>query len=89
MVVGGFLLHALMTYHVVRAVDGIHIVAKRPPRLSEAFVDARAFQLSDWAARPQLASALVRAGKQHLLGETAASSLRNNFEQLMQNVPPE
>ena len=61
-----------MNYHVVRSSDGFHLIAKSPPRLSETFVDIRAFSVADWTGHPQLASALVQANKQHLLGDSAA-----------------
>ena len=75
MVAGAALLQGVTTYHVVRAPDGFHFVAKQPPRLGETFVDIRAFTMTDWAARPQLASALVQANQQQLLGDSAATAL--------------
>lgn len=80
---GALILHAAMTYHVVRANDGIHVVPKNPPRMAEAFVDVRQFTMSDWAARPELASSLVQANKQHLMGQSAAAAVSASVEQLL------
>jgi len=83
MVAGAALLHAATTYHVVRAGDGLHLIAKQPARLSETFVDIRNFTMTDWAARPQLATALVQANQQHLLGDSAAGAIQDGVNQLL------
>jgi hypothetical protein len=82
-VVGAALLHMAMNYHLVRSNDGFHLIAKRPARLSETFVDIRSFSMADWTARPQLASALAQANKQHLLGDSAAEALHQSVNQLL------
>ena len=73
MVAGAGLLQGVTTYHIVRASDGLHFIAKQPARLGETYVDIRAFTMTDWAARPQLASALVQANQQQLLGDSAVN----------------
>jgi len=87
MVTGAGLLQGVTTYHVVRANDGIHLVAKQPARLSETYVDIRAFTMNDWAGHPQLASALVQANQQQLLGDSAAGALKEQAKQLMPEWP--
>ncbi len=86
MVAGAGLLHGATNYHVVRAADGIHLIAKQPARLSETYVDIRGFSMTDWAAHPQLASALVQASQQNLLGDSAAS-LGDKAKQLLPEWP--
>ena len=80
MVAGAGLLQGATTYHVVRADDGFHLVAKQPARLSETYVDIRAFTMTDWAGHPQLASALVQANQQQLLGDSAAGALQEQSQ---------
>lgn len=87
MATGAALLHGATMYHVVRASDGFHFVAKQPARLSETYVDIRSFTMSDWAGHPQLASALVQANQQQLLGDSAASSIQDSANQLMPALP--
>jgi hypothetical protein len=87
MVTGAALLQGATYYHVVRASDGFHLVAKRPARLSETYVDIRAFTMNDWAAHPQLASALVQANQQHLVGESVAGALQEQTQQLIPGWP--
>jgi hypothetical protein len=80
-VVGAALLYTAMHYHLVRSNDGFHLIAKSPARLSQSFVDIRSFGASDWVGHPQLASALVQAGKQHLIGEGTASAVEQSVNQ--------
>jgi hypothetical protein len=83
MVAGAGLLQAATNYHVVRASDGFHVIAKQPARLSETYVDIRRFTMSDWASRPQLATALVQANQQQLLGDSAAATAQEQADQLL------
>jgi hypothetical protein len=87
MITGAVLLHTATSYHVVRANDGFHLVAKQPARLSETYVDIRTFTMSDWTAHPQLASALVQANKQQLLGDSAAARIHESVNQLLPAWP--
>jgi len=87
MVVGAGLLQGATTYHIVRAADGFHFIAKQPARLSETYVDIRAFTMTDWAGHPQLASALVQANQQQLMGESAANSAQEKAKQLLPEWP--
>jgi hypothetical protein len=87
MVTGAVLLYGATLYHVVRAADGVHFVHKQPPRLSETYVDIRAFSMSDWAGHPQLASALVQGNQQQLLGQSAAESVRDTVNQALPAMP--
>lgn len=86
-VTGAALIFVVMSFHVMRADDGFHFVAKQPARLSETFVDIRDFSISDWAGHPQLATALVQANKQYLLGNSAAGALREGANQLLPDWP--
>jgi hypothetical protein len=77
MATGAMLLHGVTMYHVVRAADGVHLIPKQPPRLAESYVDIRTFSMNDWADHAQLASAMVQAGQQQLLGDAAMGSVRD------------
>jgi len=87
MVAGAGLLEGATTYHVVRASDGLHLVTKQPARLSETYIDIRSFTMNDWANHPQLASALVQANQQQLLGDSAAGALKEQARQLLPEWP--
>lgn len=79
MATGAMLLHGATMYHVVRASDGMHLIPKQPPRLAETYTDIRHFSMEDWAGHAQLASAMVQAGQQQLLGEAATGSIRDTL----------
>ena len=81
-VIGAALLHVAMNFHVVRATDGFHMVAKQPARFSEVYVDIRQYSMSDWAGHPQLASDLVQANKQNLIGGSATNAIQDGINQL-------
>jgi hypothetical protein len=89
MAAGATLLYVAMNYHVMRADDGIHLVAKQSPRLSETLIDIRAFSMSDWAGHPQLAAALVQADKEYLIGNSAAGLLQDKISPLLPEWPRE
>jgi hypothetical protein len=83
MAAGALLLYTAMNFHVIRSSDGFHLVVKRPARLAESYVDIREFGMADWAAHPQIATALVQANKQQLLGDSATSSIHQSLNQLL------
>src|SRR5262245_29327640 len=83
MATGAILLHVGTLYHLVRATDGVHLIAKQPPRLGETYVDIRGYSMSDWAGHPQLASAIVQANQQQLLSSSAASSIQEAVHQAL------
>jgi hypothetical protein len=87
MATGAILLHLGTLYHVVRASDGVHLIQKQPPRLSEAYVDIRSYSMSDWAGHPQLASAIVQANEQQLLSSSAAGAVNDAVRQALPTWP--
>jgi hypothetical protein len=86
-VTGAALLYTAMNYHIVRSSSGFNFVAKSPPRLSETFVDIRGFSMADWAGHPQLAGALVQAGKQNLVGDSAVGAIHESLNRLLPDAP--
>ena len=87
MIVGAALLHGATNYHVVRAQDGFHFIRKSEARIAEAYIDIRNFGIADWAERPGLALAITNAGKQHLIGDAAATSIGQGVNQLLEGWP--
>lgn len=87
MATGAMLLHGATMYHVVRASDGYHLIPKQPPRLSETYVDIRTYSMNDWAGHAQLASALVQANQQQLLGDSAAGAIHETVNEMLPAWP--
>jgi len=76
-VLGGVLVYVSLHYHVVRARDGVHLVAKATSTFSQTYVDIRTFGVSDWADNAELAIAIQNAGKGDLLREQAVEAIGN------------
>lgn len=83
MATGAMLLHGATMYHVLRAADGIHLIPKQPPRLAETYVDIRTFTMEEWAGHAQLASAVVQAGQQRLLGDAAVGTIHETLNSVL------
>ena len=79
---GVMLCYGATNYHVVRAQDGFHLVHKQRARLAEAYVDVRAFGVSDWASHTELAAALTADGQQSVLEGAATNSVQSGLSQL-------
>jgi hypothetical protein len=83
-VVGGVAVFGSLKYHVVRAEDGVHLVAKTTSSFDEIYVDVREFGPKDWTEHKDLAVAMVRADMQHLIGDTTANSFRQSVSDAME-----
>ena len=82
-VVGFGLYHATFNFHLIYAKDGLHLVRKAPPRLSEVYVDVRSFTANDWLAHPELALAIEKAGKRDILKQAARDAVDNVIDQVL------
>ncbi len=76
-VCGAGLLYGAFHYHVVRAAESTHVVAKLNPELKHTYVDIRGFGFDDWNRHRNLALALLQADKGDLLTESVTSELRD------------
>lgn len=83
MAVGAGLLFGALNYHLIKANDGLHLVRKLDAQLAGTYVDIRDFTLADWTRNPELAAALIDAGRQDLVEGSAADALRNRLNQFL------
>jgi hypothetical protein len=83
MVAGGLLLYAALSYHVIRANDGIHLVPKVNSSLAATYVDIRTFGPADWIEHIEIAQALQSAGRGDLMETAALDSLRTGIDRLL------
>jgi len=86
--VGGGAVYGAMTYHVIYARDGIHLVPKLHAGLGDTYVDVRSFDLGDWQSHKSLAAALIQADKAYLLEDAAKNQLRDSVEDLLEGALP-
>lgn len=55
------------TYHLVQTADGTLCIPRVQAGLSHIYVDVRTWTAAEWREHPQLAQALMRAGRQDVL----------------------
>lgn len=84
LIFGAILCYVGLKYHVVRADDGIHFVAKINAEFSDAYTDIREFTISDWDNHRGLALALAQADKSSLLEKSASASLQQSVDGALQ-----
>ena len=79
-IVGAAALYGAMTFHIVRAPDGVHVVPKVTRGLSDVYVDVRSFTAPDWYEHRGLSAAVVNAQKEYLIGDSSLTSLRQTAQ---------
>lgn len=75
-------LYVAMSFHIVRAKDGFHVVPKSNASLKDPYVDIREFGFSDWQEHPELAADISRAEKSDILKDSAADNVQRSFDDL-------
>ena len=86
MLVGAGMMYVALTYHIVQAHDGFHMVEKITAGIGESYVDVRDFGLSDWQNHQMLAAAIARAGKSHLLAESTTGVMRDAVNNTLESI---
>ena len=85
-VVGAVGLYGVMTFHVVRANDGLHVVRKVTCGFSDAYVDIRSFSPADWHRHTGLSLAVVHGGKENLIGDSSLHGLRQTARSTLESL---
>ena len=83
MVVGGILLYGALSYHFIRADDGLHVIPKSSATLVSTYVDIRKFTVADLANNADIVEAIMRANKQELLKDTATGAVQNGIDRFL------
>jgi len=86
MITGGAVLYAALHYHLIRASDGLHLVAKTKPQITATYVDIRSFRVADWTQHPALLQALLNANKPDLVEGAASDALQNGLDHLWERA---
>lgn len=82
-VTGGVLLFAALHYHVIRAQDGFHLVAKAQPQLPATYVDIRGFTVADWTKYPALLQALLQSDNKKLVDGATDDAIQGGIDRLL------
>jgi hypothetical protein len=67
LVAGIILMGVSYQYHFVFSEQGLLVVPKPRPSLSDVYADIRGWSLEDWVAHPDLARALIADGRDELV----------------------
>ena len=84
--VGAVGLYFAMTYHVVRAEDGVHTVPKVSNGLGDTYVDIREFGAGEWNEHKHVAVALINAEKGDLLQDSTLSNLQHTAQSALESL---
>jgi len=76
-----------MSFHVVRAKDGFHIVPKSVTSLKDPYVDIREFGFEDWQNHPELAADISRAEKTDMMQDSATDAVHRSIDGLFHRKP--
>ena len=71
-----------LRYHIVRANDSFHLVARQGGSMEDLYVDIREFDLKAWNQHRTLAIDLIAAKKEHLIGDSASNSVSKRLDNL-------
>jgi len=78
-------LYTVQQYHIVRSDEGVAMVPRVSSGYGDIYVDIRKFELGDWDDHPDVAMALMKDDKSHLLKDAAVGSLRKSMDNLFEN----
>ena len=78
--IGAGVMFTSLKYHIVRARDGFHMIAKTKANLGEIYTDVRGFTIEDWRERQNLMFAITESDNDALKEQAARSTLGNTFE---------
>lgn len=79
---GAASLYGALSFHVVRAEDGHHLIAKSTLAVRDTYVDIRPFGVNEWKDHLELADAMRKAGKKDLVQGAAESAVRRTLDGL-------
>ncbi|MCO6457359.1 MAG: hypothetical protein J5I93_18830 [Pirellulaceae bacterium] len=86
LLVGAAVMFTALKYHVVRANDGWHLIPKLQSDFSQTYVDVRQFTPADWNEHRELAVAIVKADKGHLMSDSALGHVRQAVDSVLHNL---
>ena len=75
MVAGFGLYHLAVSYHVIRASDGLHLTPKVAATLADTYIDIRNFTAADQVDHPGVVAAIVKSGNAQLQQELVGGAV--------------
>ena len=81
--IGGGLVYGSLNYHVLRTETGYEFIPKSSATFSETYLDVRQFGVSQWAEHDEVARAVLKADKGHLMQGSLRQTLRQGVESVL------
>ncbi len=85
-VVGAGLMFGALNYHVVKTNEKVHLIPKQKASLRETYVDVRDFSPQQWTEHPELAAAIMTAGKPEIMQGSAMQSIHGAVDSAVRAV---
>lgn len=79
---GAAALYGSMSFHVVRAEDGHHLIAKTGLTFRDTYVDIRQFGFAEWKDHVGLADAMHQSKRDDLLKGATQNAIRDTIDGL-------
>ena len=84
--IGAGLVYGALNYHVLRTEEGVELVPKLSANFDDIYLDVRTYGVADWADHDQVARAVVKSGKDHILKDAATRSVQEGINNLWDRV---
>jgi hypothetical protein len=85
-ILGAGLVYGALTYHVLRTESGFEFIPKAQAGFQETYLDVRQFGVSNWTEHQQVAQAVIKAGKEDLLKDSARNSFQRGVDNLLDKI---
>ena len=85
-ILGAGLVYGSLTHHVLRTDTGLEFIPKAQAGFQETYLDVRQFGVSNWTDHQAVAQAVVKAGKEALLKDSARNSLERGVDNLLNRI---
>lgn len=81
-VAGAATLYGSMSFHIIQAKDGFHLIRKTSLTFTDTYVDIRTYGVSDWREHTGLAEALTKSDRPTLMDDAVKNSVRSTWDHL-------
>ena len=85
-ILGAALVYGAVTHHVLRTEAGLEFIPKTQAGFQKTYLDVRQFGVSNWADHQEVAQAVIKAGKEDLLKDSARNSLQRGVDNLLNRI---
>ncbi|MFM2096607.1 MAG: hypothetical protein RIS70_3731 [Planctomycetota bacterium] len=88
-IAGAATLYGSMSFHLIQAKDGFHLIRKNSLTFTDTYADIREFGVGDWREHSGLAEALTKSDRPSLMDDAVKNSVRNSWNHLWEKDPAE